>query len=106
MLRLRVGPRVRAPRCDMAVGTLQSRGYLPVATAALCPSSVLDCDLYIQRAGSPYAELYRGSNYPLEAADLERLRADGIDHLYIRSEEADAFRRYLCERVLHDPSVP
>ena len=90
----------------MAVASLQSRGYLPIATAALCPASVLDCDLFIQRPGSPYAELYRGSKYPLEQDDLDRLRVDGMDHLYIRSEDAEAFRKYLCDNVLHDPSVP
>ena len=90
----------------MAVASLQSRGYLPVATAALCPSAVMDCDLYMQRPGSPYAELYRGSSYPLEAADLDKLRGEGFDHLYIRAEDAEAFRKYLCEHVLHDRNVP
>jgi len=90
----------------MAVTSLESRGYLPVATAALCPASVLDCDLYLQRPGSPHAELYRGSSYPLEATDLDRLRADGVEHLYIRAEDAEAFRHYLCHNVLHDRSVP
>jgi HD-GYP domain-containing protein (c-di-GMP phosphodiesterase class II) len=90
----------------MATASLQSRGYLPVATASLCPASVLDCDLFIQRSGCPYAELYRGSTYPLEAADIEQLRQDGVDHLYIRSDDADAYRDYLCEHVLHDKSIP
>ena len=54
----------------MATASLQSLGYLPVATATLCPSAVLDCDLYIQRSGSPFAELYRGKEYPLEEGDL------------------------------------
>jgi HD-GYP domain-containing protein (c-di-GMP phosphodiesterase class II) len=90
----------------MAAASLQSRGYMPVATAALCPASVLDCNLYIQRPGSTYAELYRGAEYPLEATDLERLRSDGVDHLFIRAEDAEAFRSYLCEHVLHDPALP
>jgi HD-GYP domain-containing protein (c-di-GMP phosphodiesterase class II) len=90
----------------MATASLQSRGYLPVATAALCPSSVLDCDLFIQRAGRAYAELYRGSTYPLEARDIESLKSDGVDHLYIRVEDANAYRDYLCQHVLHDKCVP
>src|SRR5580765_1280314 len=90
----------------MAMTSLQNRGYLPVATATLHPTTVLDCDLYLQRPGCSYAELYRVSSYPLEATDLERLRTDGVDHLYVRMEEAEAYRDYLCKRVLHDKSVP
>ena len=33
-----------------------------------------------------------GSTYPLEAADIDRLRTDGVDHLYIRVEDAEAYR--------------
>jgi HD-GYP domain-containing protein (c-di-GMP phosphodiesterase class II) len=90
----------------MATTSLQSLGYLPVATASLRPESVLECDLYIQRPGRPYAELYRGSTYPLEVADVERLAADGVDHLYIRLEEVEAYRDYLCKHLLHDKTVP
>jgi HD-GYP domain-containing protein (c-di-GMP phosphodiesterase class II) len=90
----------------MTTTSLQIRGYLPIATATLCPASVLDCDLFFQRPGCPYAELYRASSYPLEAMDLERLRADGVDRLYIRSEDAEAYRVYLCHHVLADKSVP
>jgi HD-GYP domain-containing protein (c-di-GMP phosphodiesterase class II) len=66
----------------------------------------MDCDLYFQRPGCTYAELYRASSYPLETKDLERLRTDGIDCLYIRAEDAEAYRAYLCNHVLHDKSVP
>src|SRR5262245_21203887 len=90
----------------MAIASLQNRGYLPVATATLHRATVLDCALYFQRPGCPYAELYRGSSYPLEATDLERLRTDGVDHLYVRREDAEAYRDYLCKRVLHDKGVP
>jgi len=79
---------------------------MPVATASLCPATVLDCDLYIQRSACAYAELYRGATYPLTTEDIERLRADGIDHLYIRAEAAEAYRSYLCEHVLEDKNVP
>jgi HD-GYP domain-containing protein (c-di-GMP phosphodiesterase class II) len=90
----------------MAMASLQSRGYLPVATATLCSAAVLDCDLYFQRPGRAYAELYRASSFPLEATDLERLRTDGVDRLYIRTDQAEAYRDYLCKRVLHDKNVP
>jgi HD-GYP domain-containing protein (c-di-GMP phosphodiesterase class II) len=89
----------------MATVSLQSRGYLPIATASLCPATVLDCDLYIQLTGRSFAELYRGASYPLETEDIEGLRAEGVDHLYIRAEDAQAYRDYLCANVLHDKNV-
>jgi HD-GYP domain-containing protein (c-di-GMP phosphodiesterase class II) len=90
----------------MATASILDRGYMPVATASLCPAAVLECDLYIQRPGCPYAELYRGASYPLEADDIQHLRDDGVDHLYIRAEAAEAYRQYLCEHVLHDQGLP
>ena len=39
--------------------SVQSLGYLPIATAGLTPASVLACDLFIQRPGRTYAELFR-----------------------------------------------
>jgi len=88
------------------VMTSLENGYLPVATATLHPAAVLDYDLYLQRPGRQHAELYRGSSYPLGATDLDRLRAEGVDHLYVRMEEADVYREYLCKHVLHDKNVP
>src|SRR4029077_7762342 len=90
----------------MPTASLQSRGYLPVATQSLRPASVLNCDLFLQRSGCTYTELYRGSTYPLVQADLDQLRADGVEKLYIRAEEANNYHTYLRERVLNDLSVP
>lgn len=90
----------------MPAASLQSRGYLPIATASLVPAAVLECELYIQHPGRPYAELYRAASYPLETVDLDRLRNEGVDHLYVRSEDAETYRGYLCQHVLHDPGIP
>src|SRR5688572_6649014 len=90
----------------MVTASLQSQGYLPVATATLCPSAVIDCDLFVQQPGRQYAELYRASSYPIEIRDIEKLREDGIDRLYIRGENAEAYRSYLCQHVLRDKGVP
>jgi HD-GYP domain-containing protein (c-di-GMP phosphodiesterase class II) len=90
----------------MATASLQSLGYLPVATASLVPAAVLNCELYIQRPGRPFVELYRAASYPFAAADLQRLRDDGVDHLYVRTDDAEAYRDYLCQHVLHDVSIP
>src|SRR5207244_1570418 len=93
-------------RLLMTTHSLQSAGYLPIATAGLTPSSVLSCDLFIQRPGRTFAELFRGQDYPIAADDLNHLRESGIDHLYIRLADAEAYRAYLCEHVLHEPTIP
>lgn len=90
----------------MAMLSLQARGYLPVATATLCPQTVMACDLYLQRRGYDFVELYRSASLPITAADIQKLREDGIEQLYIRLEEAEAYREYLCQHVIHDPAVP
>ena len=90
----------------MATASLQNLGYLPVATATLSPAAILDCDLFVQQSGRPYAELYRASSYPIELRDIEKLREDGIDRLYIRCENAGAYRDYLCKQVLRDKGIP
>jgi HD-GYP domain-containing protein (c-di-GMP phosphodiesterase class II) len=89
----------------MAPASLQSLGYLPVAAATLGPSSALPCDLFVQRCGSPFAEMYQPEGTLLEERDLVSLKSEGVDHLYIRVEDAELYRRYLCEHVLHESSV-
>ena len=66
---------------------------------------MLGCDLFVQRPGRTYAELWRGSTYPLEAADIAALADGGIDHLYVRAEAAKAYGDYLRQHVLHNKDV-
>lgn len=89
----------------MLTTSIASSDYLPVSTAGLCPATVVDCDLYVRRRGCSYPELYRGRTYPLEKKDLDALRDDGVDHLYIRTEDADAYRDYLSEHVLRQRGI-
>lgn len=86
--------------------SLQSFGYLPVSTATLCAATGLDFNLYLQRPGRGFAELYREKKYPLTDADLNCLREGGVDHLYIRLDETDSFRQYLHDNVLSDTGIP
>jgi HD-GYP domain-containing protein (c-di-GMP phosphodiesterase class II) len=89
----------------MANASLQSQGYLPVATATLFPATEISCDLFVQRSGHE-VQLYRNHSYPLAADDLERLQRSGIDHLYIRTCDAELYRQYLCQQVLHQTTLP
>ena len=84
--------------------SLQSQGFLPVATATLFPAVEISCDLFLQR-GSHEVELYRRGSYPLTVEDLQRLASAGVDHLYIRGSDAETYRSYLCKQVLSDPSL-
>lgn len=90
----------------MSISSPESLGYLPVATATLCPATVMGCELFIQRPNSQFVELYKGAEYPLEKGDVDRLRSTGVDHLFVRLESANAYRDYLCQHVLKDASLP
>ena len=82
-------------------------GYLPIATATLVPSTQLDCDLYTRRLRDEGAVvLYREQAYPFSLPDLERLRSQGVQQLYIRLGDAENYQRYLHEHVLAAPNVP
>ena len=50
---------------------------LPVSVSAL-RASQLDFDLYIRPEICESPKLYRGQDFPLEVADLERLRERGV----------------------------
>src|SRR5687768_10255878 len=89
----------------MSNASLQSLGYLPVATATLSPATTLACDLFIQHPGRKFAELYQGKNHPFLEHHLEGLRQSGVDHLYVRLQDAEAYREYLCQHVLGDATI-
>src|SRR5262245_15857935 len=96
---------VRVVRKLMLATSPETLGYLPVATATLCPTTVLGCELFIKRPNSSFVELYKGADYPLEKADVEKLKLSGVDHLYVRLEAANAYRDYLCKHVLNDSNL-
>jgi HD-GYP domain-containing protein (c-di-GMP phosphodiesterase class II) len=89
----------------VSTATLPSPGYLPVATETLSPATVVNCDLYIQRQGASRPELYCGRNHSLSPADIDRLRSDGVEFVYIHLEDADSYRQYLCEHVLNQKEL-
>jgi len=83
----------------------QSLGFLPVSTATFSAAAVLDFNLYIHLPGRPL-ELYRERSYPLTADDLERLSQTSVSQLYIRLDDAESYRQYLHDHVLHGVGVP
>ena len=75
-------------------------GYVPVALETLCPTPVLDFDLYISSGGAGGAVLYRERNFPLDGEELARLSQRGIETLYIPTDAQNAYRRYMFDMVV------
>lgn len=71
--------------------------FIPISIATLLPSSHLGLDLYQAETETENYVLYRGSEYPLTVADLDRLRGRGIEHLFISRESQDSYKNYLRE---------
>lgn len=89
----------------MTVETPLNEGLLPIATATVCRDTILDFDLFVRRPGRAQAELYRNASYPIEARDIEKLRRDGVDRLYIPCAKAEMYRQYLFTHVLSDSAA-
>jgi HD-GYP domain-containing protein (c-di-GMP phosphodiesterase class II) len=84
----------------------QQSGYLPVATATLCPDAVMDCDLFVRHQGAPSLVLYRRAGLPVTEAELQRLHSEGDGRVYIRFQEAENYHAYLREHVLRNERLP
>ena len=81
-------------------------GMLPVSLAALCPTSELPFNLFMQPSPDAPAVLYRESSVPLKAEDIERLRGSSVKTLYIRVEDHSRYSQYVREEVIASDRVP
>ncbi|NQU24259.1 MAG: HD domain-containing protein [Candidatus Nealsonbacteria bacterium] len=75
---------------------LAPEGLVPVPVSGLRASS-LSFALYIRRNESEAPQLYRGGEYPLENADLQRLAKRGVETLYVRSSDHATYRNYVLD---------
>ena len=89
----------------MAVASTTSPDYLPIATATLSAKAVLNCDLFSRRGGTQFLDLFRGTDYPLEQTDIDQLRAEGVDRLYIRFEDRTLYEDYVRRELLHGKEI-
>ena len=71
--------------------------FIPISIATLTPSSQLGLDLYQAEADTENYILYRGGDYPLTVNDLERLRARGVEQLFISRDSQAFYKDYLRE---------
>lgn len=77
-------------------------GYVPIALDTLCPTPVLNFDLYIWPDRRKGLVLYKERNYRLDSEDLSRLLERGLQALYIPSDSHAAYRRYLFDDVVNN----
>lgn len=83
--------------------SLTAGEVIPISLATLSASESVAIDLYIKSADDGQITLYRRADIPLETDDLERLRARGIRHLFIRHSDRTRYQEYL--RSLADGSL-
>ena len=80
------------------------RGFLPIACQTLLPTDQLDFDLYVV-TDEETPVLFRGRDYPLEEADIDRLQRSETRTLYIRLGDQELYRDYLRDVVLSSPEL-
>ena len=84
-------------------------GYIPVSLATLCLSDVAELPLYIRDSPETPIRLYRGSDYPIASADLQRLTDRGVRKLYVTLDDHERYQQYLRKNfvaILNDESLP
>ncbi len=85
---------------EKAPSSRHHEGYVPIAVETLCPTPVLDFDLYIAPGNASGVVLYRERNYPLASEELAGLSERGLETLYIPEDAQNAYRRYMFDRVV------
>ncbi len=92
---------------ETAPGTdAPSTKLVPIMVDTLCPTEVLDFDLYIEREPSEPVILYRQRRLPLKQEDLDRLSARGIRTLFTQWDDHEAYRQLLTEKVVNNEELP
>ncbi|MDQ3330272.1 MAG: HD domain-containing protein [Planctomycetota bacterium] len=68
---------------------------IPISLATLSGSTSVGLDLCLRSAEDDQLTLYRRSDIPMEAEDLERLRSRGVKQLFIRHSDRAQYQAYL-----------
>lgn len=72
--------------------------FLPVHIDSLDPQ-VLDMDLWLRHEGQPAPALYRGAGLEVLGDELERLKEQKIEYLYIPAHQHAIYRKALTRRL-------
>lgn len=93
--------------CDVPPTRGEASGTLiPIALKTLCPTAVLDFDLYLWANATSAAVLYRKRSGPFTRGDIDRLLEADVQTLYIPFSDHMHYRRYLQEDVVENKEVP
>lgn len=76
----------------------QAQRLLPVHIDLLDPQ-VLDMDLWLQHDGQPQPALYRAAGLEITLEELQRLKSQRINHLYVPAHQHATYRRVLVKRL-------
>jgi len=76
---------------------------IPISLATLSPMTSAGLDLFLRCDDGDQLALYRRSEIPMTADDLDRLRARGVRQLFIRHNDRTSYQAYL--RRLADTSL-
>ncbi|MEM9644983.1 MAG: HD domain-containing phosphohydrolase [Planctomycetota bacterium] len=76
--------------------------YIPISVATLVPSTSMGVDLFQRDDRTQNWVLYRAADYPLENADLSKLKANGIKRLFISKRSRADYQEYLRSVVEGD----
>ncbi len=80
--------------------------YIPVSLKKFRPDSLVNFNLYIKVKNR--LVLYRDQNIVITGKDIENLKANGVENLYIKKEDRKKYREYLeknLEGILKNPEV-
>lgn len=88
----------------------QNAPVIPISVMTLMPDSVPGVSLYLPPSTDQADyRLYRGPDYPVTAADIEKLKERGTNRLYVSCDDHARFQRYLrnnLDRFLSTESIP
>ena len=79
-------------------GELSEQRFLPVHIDSLDPQ-VLDMDLWLRHEGQAAPALYRGAGLEVRGDELQRLKEQKIEYLYIPAHQHAIYRKALTRRL-------
>lgn len=85
------------------------RDYFPIPISLFQIDKIVDFDLYLRTNKNKEPLLYRSKSLPITEHDISRLREQGIETLYARSENKREYKHYLetnLKDILSDKNVP
>lgn len=85
-------PQAATPRAESA------EHVFPVPLEALDPQT-LEIDLYLRHKGSNRPTLYRNAGLEFDAADIERLRGERVEFVYVPVRQHAAYSKALTQRL-------